>query len=205
MEAYNRINSADSNEYNTLSSLEQTIQDFTFMKDEFSLTTSKKESGIGDITYLLNELNKYTLKGMASVCNPTTYDLWSLRDESGQTVQINPSDNANQEIVHKSIITDGPSASYSGDCSTGFQTYYTALTQYKTQNDAKLNKLLSNTGTYKGLTEIKDDFVTNFFPKIKYSINLIKTIIFNIKIKYIYYNIIKINSRSFLGCFWRIS
>ena len=52
LESFNRITSSDLNEYNTLSTLKKTIQDFDFMKEEFSLTTSRSESGSGDITVI---------------------------------------------------------------------------------------------------------------------------------------------------------
>ena len=67
VKAYYRITPTEDNEYNTLSSLDQVILDFEYMQQEFSLTTSKEESGTLDINYMLNELNKYTLKGRTSM------------------------------------------------------------------------------------------------------------------------------------------
>ena len=182
VESYNRITSTDDNEYNTLSTLKKTIQDFEFMKEELSLTTSRSESGTGDISYILNELNKYTLKGMASVCSPNTYDLWTLREESGQTVQINPNDNANQGINYRSIIdaiNNGYSTSYTGDCLSGFTTYFGALSAYYTSNDVLLDKLLTGgtgpVGSFIGLDAMESAFQSNFID------NQMKPILTSIK------------------------
>ena len=84
----------EKNVYNTLNSLDQVISDFEFMKEEFSLTTSKEEHAEKDITYILNELNRYTFAGMkyqkTSCDSPKspTYDIWTLRQNTHPTVQI---------------------------------------------------------------------------------------------------------------------
>ena len=178
VEAYYRIVTNEDNEYNTLSSLDQVILDFTYMKEEFSLTTSKEESGTGDINYMLNELNKYTLTGMANepVCDSTTYHLWSLRDEAGPFAQIDQEENTN-EIVYKSIATPGsnPENSYSGTCKTGFKKYYDALNAYRSANTDLLNEILDNSGAPLGLKEIKNHFDQNFKDIIKGTITSIKT------------------------------
>ena len=172
VEAYYRITPTEDNEYNTLSSLDQVILDFEYMQQEFSLTTSKEESGTLDINYMLNELNKYTLKGMANepVCDVTTFDLWSLREESGPTAQIDQEGN-NDNIQYKSIENPG-TIPYTGDCSTGFNKYYNILNQYKTKNNVLLGRMLTNTGV--GLTDIKQNFKTEFEDNIRSVVNDIK-------------------------------
>ena len=172
VEAYYRITPNEDNEYNTLSSLDQVILDFEYMKKEFSLTTSKEESGTLDINYMLNELNKYTLKGMANepVCDVTTYDLWSLRAEDGPTAQIDQEEN-NDNIQYRSIETPG-TISYTGDCLTGFHKYQTILNNYKSGNSNLLDQILTDTGV--GLTIIKQNFRTDFENNIKSTINSIK-------------------------------
>ena len=176
VEAYYRITPTEDNEYNTLSSLDQVILDFEYMKQEFSLTTSKEESGTLDINYMLNELNKYTLKGMANepVCDVTTFDLWSLREESGPTAQIDQEGN-NDNIRYKSIENPGtiPPSDYTGDCSTGFQKYYDILDDYKDKNNILLGRMLTNTGVG-GLTDIKQNFKTEFEDNLRSIINDIK-------------------------------
>ena len=178
VDAYYKIATNDDNEYNILSSLAQVIQEFTFMKEEFSLTTSKEECGSGDINYMLNELNKYTLSGMANepLCETTTYHLWSLRDNSGPTVQIDQEENTEQ-IVYKSINNPGtnPENDYSGDCKTGFEKYYNILRRYKGVNEDLLDKLLNGDGTTVGLTKMKQDFEDAFSEHFKSVITLIKT------------------------------
>ena len=180
VEAYYRITTREDNEYNTLSALDQVILDFTYMKSEFSLTTSKEESGTGDINYMLNELNKYTLTGMANelVCDTTTYDLWSLRAEAGPTAQIDQEENIN-EITYKSIDNPGtnPDNRYGGTCKTGFLKYYKALKSYETANDNLLQLMLSNTGIPYGLLQMKQDFDQNFKVHIKSTMILLKTYI----------------------------
>ena len=180
LESFNRITSSDPNEYNTLSSLKQTIQDFEFMKEEFSLTTSRSESGTGDISYMLNELNKYTLKGMASVCSPTTYDLWTLREESGQTVQINPNDNSNLGITYNSInsVSSTFTRPYTGTCLTGFNKYFNALKTYYDRNELLLDHLLDDvTGSFTGLRQMESDFNTDFMGVMPGILSSIKTLI----------------------------
>ena len=182
VEAYYRITTREDNEYNTLSSLDQVILDFTYMKDEFSLTTSIEESGTGDINYMLNELNKYTLTGMANepVCDTTTYDLWSLRAEAGPTAQIDQEENIN-EITYKSIEIDNPDTNpsdpYTGTCKTGFQKYYDALIAYKTANANLLQQMLDNTGTPLGLKQMKLNFDQNFKDNIRATMISLKTYI----------------------------
>lgn len=175
VEAYYRITPTEDNEYNTLSSLDQVILDFEYMQQEFSLTTSKEESGTLDINYMLNELNKYTLKGMANepVCDVTTFDLWSLREESGPTAQIDQEGN-NDNIKYKSIENPGtiPPSDYTGDCLDGFNKYYYILDDYKTENNGLLGRMLTNTGV--GLTDIKQNFKTEFEDNIRSVINDIK-------------------------------
>ncbi len=175
VEAYYRITPTEDNEYNTLSSLDQVILDFKYMQQEFSLTTSKEESGTLDINYMLNELNKYTLKGMANepVCDVTTFDLWSLREESGPTAQIDQEGN-NDNIKYKSIENPGtiPPSDYTVDCLDGFNKYYYILVDYKTENNGLLGRMLTNTGV--GLTDIKQNFKTEFEDNIRSVINDIK-------------------------------
>ena len=175
VEAYYRITPTEDNEYNTLSSLDQVILDFKYMQQEFSLTTSKEESGTLDINYMLNELNKYTLKGMANepVCDVTTFDLWSLREESGPTAQIDQEGN-NDNIKYKSIENPGtiPPSDYTGDCLDGFNKYYYILVDYKTENNDLLGDMLTYTGV--GLTDIKQNFKTEFEDNLRSVINDIK-------------------------------
>ena len=175
VEAYYRITPTEDNEYNTLSSLDQVILDFEYMQQEFSLTTSKEESGTLDINYMLNELNKYTLKGMANepVCDVTTFDLWSLREESGPTAQIDQEGN-NDNIKYKSIENPGtiPPSDYTGDCLDGFNKYYYILVDYKTENNDLLGDMLTYTGV--GLTDIKQNFKTEFEDNLRSIINDIK-------------------------------
>ena len=175
VKAYYRITPTEDNEYNTLSSLDQVILDFEYMQQEFSLTTSKEESGTLDINYMLNELNKYTLKGMANepVCDVTTFDLWSLREESGPTAQIDQEGN-NDNIKYKSIENPGtiPPSDYTGDCLDGFNKYYYILVDYKTENNDLLGDMLTYTGV--GLTDIKQNFKTEFEDNLRSIINDIK-------------------------------
>ena len=49
-DAYKRIKDENKNVYNSLVSLEQVIEDFKLMEEEFSLTTSLKENGKSDIS-----------------------------------------------------------------------------------------------------------------------------------------------------------
>jgi len=99
-DAYKRITSEENNVYNTLNSIDQIIMDFEFMKNEFSLTTSLNETGEGDITYMLNELNKYTLSGMKyqTICDTSTYDIWTLREGTSPFAQIERNDT---DIIYK--------------------------------------------------------------------------------------------------------
>ena len=180
VEAYYRITTREDNEYNTLSSLDQVILDFNYMKDEFSLTTSKEESGTGDINYMLNELNKYTLTGMANepVCDTTTYDLWSLRAEAGPTAQIDQEENIN-EITYKSIDNPdtNPDDPYTGTCKTGFLKYFNTLKRYETENDVLLQKMLDNPVAPFDLKRMKDDFDQNFKDHIRATMISLKTYI----------------------------
>jgi hypothetical protein len=175
----------ENNVYNTLNSIEQVIQEFTFMKDEFSLTTSKKEHGELDITYMLNELNGYTFAGMKyqTICPGATYDIWTLRKDANPTVQIQD----NEKIIKaRSVIQDSIGASdYASVCPlqkdpyfTSIQTaatqYHTSLNQYNTGNQQILNKILNGDPPVVGLSQIKSDFQSDFINQMRDTIKIIK-------------------------------
>ena len=175
----------ENNVYNTLNSIEQIIQEFTFMKDEFSLTTSKKEHGELDITYMLNELNGYTFAGMKyqTICPAATYDIWTLRKDANPTVQIQD----NEKIIKaRSVIQDSIGASdYASVCPlqkdpyfTSIQTaatqYHTSLNQYNTGNQQILNKILNGDPPVVGLSQIKSDFQSDFINQMRDTIKIIK-------------------------------
>ena len=177
VEAYNRITSEKKNEYNTLSSLDQVMEEFKLMKYDCSLTTSREESGTGDINYMLNKLNQYTLPGMAqgTSCDNTKYHLWTLNEGIGQTVQINPDENNNEvEIEYKYIIGNAdphPEGEYDGVCESNFKNYYDALKHYNDKNIEYLDILLDK------LEEMKKDFEDKFIGEMPAVIRQIKTLI----------------------------
>ena len=192
--AYNKIIIAkehhEINEYSALSSLDEVIEEFELMKREFSLTTSKEEAGSADINYMLNELNKYTLSGMGyqTICDTSTYHLWSLRVNSGPTVQIDQEDNSHQEIEYHSIESESTSSiNYNGACALdegtnhfypnsnqGFRAYFTALTDYQSHNSLLLEDILAHSSGFRQMkTYFQDDFINN----LEEPINLIKTLI----------------------------
>ena len=191
-DAYKRINSEEKNVYNSFISIEQIIKDFTFMKDEFSLTTSRNETGDGDINYMLNELNRYSMSGMKyqTVCDTSTYVIWTLRDDTSPFVQIDRDD---QEIEYKSIesTTSDPSTDYANACTLdseqspsfstakdGVSKYYQALKNYYDQNIVILDNIINGnwpTGAgYDGLGTIKQNFENYFITNMKTTITNIK-------------------------------
>ena len=185
--AYKRMypDNGENNVYNTLNSIEEIIQEFTFMKDEFSLTTSKKEHGELDITYMLNELNRYTFSGMKyqTICPDATYDLWTLRQRANPTVQIQDKE---KTINSSSVLHDSLGATdYTSACPlqkdplfTSIQTaaskYLISLTQYNTGNQQLLTKILDGDSPVVGLSQIKNDFQSEFINKMKDTIKIIK-------------------------------
>ena len=199
IEAYKRITSTEKNEYNNLISLEQLIEDFEFMKNEFSITTNKEENGAGDISYMLNELNKYTFAGMGyqTICETSTFHLWSSRPDSSPTVQIClDTDNEELElniddykIEYKSIIGTTLSGNeYDNACSLDTETnpkyesakigskkYYDALRKYYLDSETILNKILDyNEPNELGLKQIKSNFDYDFINELKGIITSIK-------------------------------
>ena len=176
--AYKRMYSGEDNEYNTLNSIDQVIKDFEFMKDEFSLTTSKKEHGENDITNMLNEVNRYTLAGMKyqPITDTSSYDIWTLRPKTSPTVQI-----ANGKIItYYNIISSDITSytcSYSGQlvkdpiyttAQNGASAYLSSLKSYYTNNRDKLNSMLTGASRLvymKG--KFKDDFIDQMMPTIK--------------------------------------
>jgi len=187
IDAYKRMypDNGENNVYNTLNSIEEIIQEFKFMKDEFSLSTSKKEHGELDITYMLNELNRYTFAGMKyqTICQDATYDIWTLRQRANPTVQIQDKE---KTINSRSVIQDNIGTSdYTTVCPlqkdpsfTSIQTaatkYHTSLKQYYTKNQELLDKILDGDSPVVGLSEIKNDFQSNFINQMKVSIKIIK-------------------------------
>ena len=179
IDAYKRMYSGEDNEYNTLNSIEQVIQDFEFMKDEFSLTTSKKEHGENDITYMLNELNRYTFAGMKyqPISTTSSYDFWTLKPETSPTIQSVDG----KEITYYNIINSaGYTCSYSGTlvndpiyttAQDGANKYINSLKTYYTNNRNTLNNMLTGTSR---LGDMKNNFKNNFIDKMKITIESIK-------------------------------
>ena len=199
VDAYNKITSPERNEYNTLSSLEQLIDDFTLMQRDFSLTTSREECGTGDINYMLNELNRYTLSGMGyqTICETSTYHLYSLIQNEGVIAQIDQEqENYNgKEIEYKYIIdqtrnpVSNPVNDYASACaldeetnhfystsSNGVEKYFNALQKYYGQNQEILEKIIDKDkmNLVKGLTQMLEDF-TPFIGGMQEVITAIKT------------------------------
>ena len=196
VDSYNRLNSIEKNVYNTLNSIDQIIQDFEFMREEFSLTTSKNETGEADINYMLNELNRYSLSGMKyqPICDTSTYDIWTLREDTSPFAQIQSNDT---DISYKSIINTildslDPSNYYGGACSLdssqnptfstskeGVSKYFNALKQYYEQNKDLLNEILDGEPAvnYDGLYNIKTNFESDFIPNMINSTTDIKELI----------------------------
>ena len=188
IDADKRMNT-DNNEkniYNTLNSIDQVIEDFKFFEKEFSLTTSKKEHGENDITYMLNELNRYTFAGMKyqPICSTSTYDIWTLREGTSPTIQ-----SVDGKIISYFDIISTPSTTYSSrysgacaleknpPCATaqdGATKYITSLKDYYDKNLALLGKMISETSQIR-LNDMKTDFETNFIAKMQAAINKIKT------------------------------
>jgi len=186
IDAYKRMHSGE-NVYNTLNSIEQVIQDFKFMKDEFSLTTSKKEHGENDITSMLNELNRYTFAGMKyqPICedDASTYDVWTLRPLSSPTIQSVEG----KEITNYNIITltsTSITSRYDGvcdlindpPCSTakiGATNYINSLITYYNLNRGILDKMITETSKVR-LNDMKTNFENNFIINMKETIKKIK-------------------------------
>jgi hypothetical protein len=155
------------------------------MKDEFSLTTSKKEHGELDITYMLNELNRYTFAGMKyqKICPDATYDIWTLRQNTNPTVQIQDNEKAinSRSVIHDSIGTSDYTTvcplqnnPFFSSIQTAATKYHISLTQYNTGNQALLNKILNGHSPVVGLSQMKDEFQTDFIDKMKITIKIIK-------------------------------
>ena len=189
-DAYKRMYD-EKNVYNSFNSLEQVYEDFKLMKSEFSLTTSFKENGNGDISYMLNELNKYTMAGMKyqkTDCTGATYHIWTLKPNTSPFVQIEAEDKTIEYFSIISLPTSPPTSSfYASACDLdnepkfrtaqiGFNQFQTALTNYHTENDALLYKIINGdtSRNHPGLQNMLADFTTNFINKMKISIEMIK-------------------------------
>lgn len=173
IDANKRMNTENNekNVYNTLNSIDQVIKDFEFMKDEFSLTTSKKEHGESDITYMLNEINRYTFAGMKyqEISDTSTYVIWTLRENTSPTIQ-----SANgEQISYNNIIsvaTSSPTCSYSGGSE---KNYVCSLSAYYTENKNILDQMLSTSDASR-LGKMKSEFESKFINKMRLTIEDIK-------------------------------
>ena len=185
IDAYKRMHSSEDNVYNTLNSIDQVIQDFKFMNDEFSLTTSKKEHGENDITYMLNELNRYTFAGMKyqPICSTSTYDIWTLRENTSPTIQRVDG----KDINHLNIIPSPDptyTTRYTAACSLeknppianaqdGAKNYIDALKSYYTKNKDYLDETITTSMTSR-LKTMKNNFELNFIDQMIITIKNIK-------------------------------
>ena len=199
----NRINNETANnEYNSLISLEETIEALENMKEDFVLSTSKEISESTDISTMLDELNKYTMAGRRyqQQCVTATYDIWTTNSAHCTQVQADINIVTGQCKYLDNFYTspnyeEGAAVArnlYSTACSlintndfrdvkSAVFAYIKFFSEYKDKNKALIDAILDDqeitlgteVQTLPGLKSVRDNFKENFIDRVKLVIPVI--------------------------------
>ena len=188
-----KINDETKTEYNSLISLDETIEELEKMKEDFILSTTKEISQDYDIATMIDELNKYTMAGRRyqQQCITATYDVWTTTSEHCTQVQADVNIVTGQCKYFSDYYTDPyttgaerAASDYSRACAlintndfpdvkSAVKSYITFFSQYKDENDQLINNILTTTNSIPGLKDIEDNFNSEFIDKVKGIIPLI--------------------------------
>ena len=178
-------NDEEKTEYNSLIELDKVITELKEMKEDFILTTTRETSGNNDINTMLDELAKYTMAGRnyQIQCAQATYDIWTTSSEHCPSVQagnniitqqckllneyydpVDPDTKAQQAsniynqacpLINTHTFPDVKSAVYK---------YILTLSNYRKDNEDKINELLGTNINANLLSEV-DGFISlnNYF------------------------------------------
>ena len=179
----------EKNEYNSLITLDNTIEELGNMKDDFILSTSKETSNNKDIGTMFDELNKYTMAGRRyqQQCVTATYDIWTTNEEHCTQVQadiniitgqckylnnyVRPDHNHDEEA--KSASEDYNNAcslintNYFSDVKTAVYQYVKFFFEYKDENINLIDNILEDSADSDGLNTINTNFKTNFIVQME--------------------------------------
>ena len=189
-------NETANNEYNSLLSLENIIEELENMKDDFVLSTSKEISESTDISTMLDELNKYTMAGRRyqQQCVTATYDIWTTTADHCTQVQADINIVTGQCKYLENYYTspdyeEGAGVArdlYNTACSlintndfrdvkSAVYAYIKFFSEYKDKNTALIDTILDDqeitygteTQTLPGLKSVRDNFKENFINRVK--------------------------------------
>ena len=196
-EVNSRINNnTGNNEYNSLIALDNFIEEFEKMKEDFVLTTTKEIASNYDITTMLDELNKYTMAGRRyqQQCITATYDIWTTNEEHCTNVQADINIVTGQCKYLKNYDKDPPDATgaeaardlYKSACSlintndfpdvkTAVYNYILFFSKYRKANQDLIDKILEDQSNpsdpdnpiIPGFKSLKNNFKANFIDKVK--------------------------------------
>ena len=183
-----KLSENENNEYNSLITLDETIEELENMKDDFILSTTKETSNNNDIGTMFDELNKYTMAGRRyqQQCVTATYDIWTTNEEHCTQVQADINIITGQckylnEFYDKNDHAGGAaraSSHYDNACSlintnyfpdvkTAVYKYVFFFNEYKDKNIELIDNILQNTAVTVGLNTINSDFKTKFIDNMK--------------------------------------
>jgi hypothetical protein len=162
-----------SNYYNSLSSIDDLIEEYENYQNDFLLTTSYQEHGNLDMTIELDELNKYTVYGRyyQDKCVHRIYDLYvptksKCPSNSGYTcIKISDLDASTTRYDSACPLVSSKSPTFNS-VKEAVQKLGVELKNYESNNKDILTNLLvtTNPSDYKGIKDLqnyyKNDFVT---------------------------------------------
>ena len=175
-------------EYNSLTALDDAIEELQKMSDDFILSTTKETSNANDIGSMFDELNKYTMAGRRyqQQCVTATYDIWTTNQEhctqvqadynimTGQCKYLNDvydkDDHRNGAEEAKNMYTNACSLINTNDFPDVKEAVYNFIlffSDYKKENENLIKEIIEGTALYEGLSETKVNFKNEFIEKIK--------------------------------------
>ena len=155
------------NDYNTLSSIEDLIEEYEDYEDDILLTTSYQENGNLDMSIQLEELNKYTVYGRyyQDACATKIYDLYVSTkskcpsNEQYTCIKIDDLDVTTTRYDNACPLVSSRSHTFNS-VKDAVVDLGGQIKSYKTDNSNILNKLISHSSTtseqWKGLKELQE-------------------------------------------------
>ena len=167
------------NDFNTLSSIDDLIEEYEDYKDDILLTTSYQEHGNLDMSIQLEELNKYTVYGRyyQDACATKIYDLYVSSkskcpsNEQYTCIKIDDLDVGSHRYDNACPLVSSRTHTFNS-VKDAVVNLGGEIKSYKTQNSDILNNLITHesiTGEeWMGLKELQD-FADDFKKRLRYA------------------------------------
>ena len=166
------------NDFNTLSSIEDLIEEYEDYKDDILLTTSYQEHGNLDMSIQLEELNKYTVYGRyyQDACATKIYDLYVSSkskcpsNEQYTCIKIDDLDVSSHRYDNACPLVSSRTHTFNS-VKDAVVNLGGEIKSYKTQNSVILDKLITHPSTtseqWMGLNDLQDFYKREYITPHK--------------------------------------